>query len=189
MVNFLQDKDFLNQLTHERHKIVYIRIIALNFDEEPLQYIEGRATSGSINFDGTSAVRRTCSLSLVAEDINLNDFYWGVSNKFSLEIGLKNTINNIYPDICWFKQGIYVITSFNANLANNSYTISISGKDKMCLLNGDIGGSLPSSVDFGKIDTYSEIYTEVTLDSIYDFEVGSYYVYDKNKKGYALLTE
>lgn len=59
----------------------------------------------------------------------------------------------------------------------------------MCLLNGDIGGSLPSSVDFGKIDTYSEIYTEVTLDSIYDFEVGSYYVYDKNKKGYALLTE
>lgn len=59
----------------------------------------------------------------------------------------------------------------------------------MCLLNGDVGGSLPSSVDFGKIDTYSDVYTEVTLDSKYDFEVGDYYIFDGKEKDYVLLTE
>jgi hypothetical protein len=52
----------------------------------------------------------------------------------------------------WFNQGIYVITSFNYSRSVTSYNISISGKDKMCLLNGDMGGNLGSSVDFGKMD-------------------------------------
>jgi hypothetical protein len=49
-------------------------------------------TQGSINVDGVSAVRRTCSLSLIAHELNINDFYWGLKSKFKLEIGLKNTI-------------------------------------------------------------------------------------------------
>ena len=56
-----------------------------------------------VNIDGNSAVRRTCNLTLVAKDVNITDFYWGVSNKFTLEIGVKNFINPIYPDIIWFK--------------------------------------------------------------------------------------
>lgn len=59
----------------------------------------------------------------------------------------------------------------------------------MCLLNGDIGGALPSSVDFGKIDIYSDVYTEVQLESIYDFEVGDYYIFDKEQSKYILLTD
>ena len=42
-----------------------------------------------------------------------------------------------------------MISSFNTNQSVNNYSISISGKDKMCLLNGDLGGSLPASIDFG----------------------------------------
>jgi hypothetical protein len=80
---------------------------------------------------------------MVAQDININDFYWGFRNKFKLEIGLKNTINPIYPEIIWFKMGMYVITSFSTSQSTNNYNISISGKDKMCLLNGDLAGSLP----------------------------------------------
>jgi hypothetical protein len=34
--------------------------------------------------------------------------------------------------------------------STNNYTITLNGKDKMCLLNGDIGGILPHSVDFGQ---------------------------------------
>jgi hypothetical protein len=56
------------------------------------------------------------------------------------------------PDIIWFNQGIYLITTFNTSNATNAYNISISGKDKMCLLNGEIGGTLESSVDFGTIE-------------------------------------
>jgi hypothetical protein len=74
---------------------------------------------------------------------------WGLKSKFNLAIGLKNTIDSNYPDIIWFNEGIYLITSFNTSQSASNYTISIQGKDKMCLLNGDLGGSLPASIDFG----------------------------------------
>jgi hypothetical protein len=56
------------------------------------------------------------------------------------------------PEVIWFDQGIYLITSFNTSHSTSSFTISISGKDKMCLLNGEIGGTLESMVDFGTIE-------------------------------------
>ena len=143
------DKEFLKKLDQQKNKEIFVRIVALNWKEQPVEKIEGRATGGSINIDGASAVRRTCSLSLVAEDVNINMFYWGIESKFELFVGVKNRVDPNYEDIIWFKQGIYVITSFNISQTTNNFTISISGKDKMCLLNGEINGSLPSSVDFG----------------------------------------
>ena len=65
----------------------------LNFDELPLEEITGRITSGSVNIDGNSTVRRTCNLSLIAKGVNFNNFYWNLGNKFTLEIGVKNFIN------------------------------------------------------------------------------------------------
>jgi hypothetical protein len=82
----------------------------LTIDDKPLDQIEGKITDGNINIDGSSAVRRTCSLNLVAEDIDINEFYWGLNSKFKLEIGLRNFIDNNYPDIIWFKQGLFIIT-------------------------------------------------------------------------------
>jgi len=46
----------------------------------------------------------------------------------------------MYPDIIWFPQGIFILTDFRPSASVNSYTIKLTGKDKMCLLNGDIGG-------------------------------------------------
>lgn len=181
MKNPLQDKEFLYNLNQDRHKEIYAKIISLSFDEKPLEQIEGRVTSGSINIDGTSTVRRTCNLTLIAKDVNITDFYWGVSNKFTLEIGLKNNINKDYPNIIWFKQGIYVITSFNSSLTNSNYTISINGKDKMCLLNGEIGGSLPSSIDFGKIDIYEDTYSEVQIKDYTQYVANKYYIYENGE--------
>ena len=116
-----------------------------------METIEGRITQGTVSVDGSSAVRRTCSLTLVAQDFNYNDYYWGLNTKFKLEIGIENHVDEAYPDIIWFKQGIFLITSFNTSRSVNSFTINLQGKDKMCLLNGDVGGSLESSVDFGTI--------------------------------------
>lgn len=146
---WINDNDFLIQLFTYPEREIYARITALTAQEKYLEFIEGKVTGGSINVDGNSAVRRTCSLTMVAQDVNINEYYWGLRNKFKLEIGLKNRINNKYPSIIWFKQGTFVITSFNASLATNNYTINISGKDKMCLLNGDIAGHLPHTTDFG----------------------------------------
>ena len=150
MKNPMLNEDFLLELEKNRNREVYARIILLDVNELPIEEIEGKVISGSINIDGTSAVRRTCSLQLVSNNVNVHDFYWGVKNKFKLEVGLLNTIDAEYPDIIWFKQGIYVITAFSATLGVNNYTISISGKDKMCLLNGDMAGHIMNiSEDFG----------------------------------------
>lgn len=153
--NPLADKEFLEKLDASRDRQVYARITALDFQEQPVERIEGEVTQGSISIDGASAVRRTCSLTLVANNIKISDFYWGVKSKFKLEIGLKNTINiEKYPEIIWFPQGVYVITTFNTSQNGNSATISVSGKDKMCLVNGDIGGNLTASIDFGVEEVY-----------------------------------
>ena len=148
----LYDKDFLLKLDKEKNKVIYARITALTFQETPIEYIEGRVTQGSINLDGASAVRRSCSLTIVAQDFNYSDYYWGLNTKFKLEIGVENTIDFHYPNIIWFNQGIYLITSFNTSRNTSSFNISIQGKDKMCLLNGEVGGQLESSIDFGTIE-------------------------------------
>ena len=148
----LYDKDFLLKLDKEQHKVIYARITALTFQETPIEYIEGRVTQGSINLDGASAVRRSCSLTIIAQDFDYSNYYWGLNTKFKLEIGVENTIDSTYPNIIWFKQGTYLITSFNTSRNTSSFNITIQGKDKMCLLNGEVGGTIESSVDFGTIE-------------------------------------
>lgn len=186
MRNPLMDKDFLLQLDRTKEKEVYARVIVLDFSERPLEQIEGRVTQGSINVDGTSAVRRTCSLSLIAEQLDINNFYWGLNNKFKLEVGLKNNISTLYPDIIWFPQGLYVFTSLNISQDLSSFNVSISGKDKMCLLNGDISGSLSSSVDFGTLEEYEYNYVKMTFDTLESYEKDTYYL--KETSGYVLST-
>ena len=152
----IYDKDFLLELDKTKNKIIYARITALTFDERPIETIEGRITQGSINVDGAAAVRRSCSLTMVANDFNYQNYYWGINTKFKLEVGVENFINPAYPDIIWFKQGIYIFTSFNTSRSTNNFNISLQGKDKMCLLDGSVGGSLEASIDFGQIEEETE---------------------------------
>jgi hypothetical protein len=65
MLIMLYNKDFLLKLDKSQNKILYARITSLQFNESPIETIEGRITQGSINIDGSSAVRRSCSLSLI----------------------------------------------------------------------------------------------------------------------------
>lgn len=154
--NPLLDEVFLHELDLYPHKFVWAKIIALNWEEYPLEEITGRITSGSINVDGASAVRRTCSLTLAANEVNINNFYWSLNTKFKVEIGLENWINPEYPDIIWFKQGTFIISTFSCSVGVNNYTINIQGKDKMVLLNGEVGGTVPASWDFGTEDVTME---------------------------------
>lgn len=177
--NYLLDTDFLTKLDAKRDRKIYAKIIALTFQEEPIELIEGQVTQGSISIDGSSAIRRSCSLSLIAKELNINDYYWNIKTKFKLEIGLENSIDSRYPDIIWFPQGVFAITTFNTNQNTNSYMVSISGKDKMCFLNGDLGGNLPASIDFGVEEYYDKInetitYTEIPIKKIIREAVHTY---------------
>lgn len=156
--SYLLDKDFLKQLDSYNNRIIYARIISLDYDEQPIEQIEGVVTAGNISIDGKSAVRRTCSLTVMTDRLDINDIYWGFRSKIKLEIGLENIINKDYPDIIWFPQGIYILNNFSTQQNVNNYTVNLSGKDKMCLLNGDIGGVFNAETNFSVID-------EVTYDN------------------------
>lgn len=86
----LYNKEFLLQLDKQKNKVIYGRITALTFEESPIEYIEGRVTQGSINIDGASSVRRSCSLTIAAQNFNFSDYNWGLNTKFKLEIGVEN---------------------------------------------------------------------------------------------------
>jgi hypothetical protein len=91
-------------------------------------------------------------MTLAAKEININDYYWTFNQKFQVEIGLENKIDKIHNSIIWFKQGIYYITTFSCALSINSYNISISGKDKLCRLDGSMGGLFSAPTDLGSIE-------------------------------------
>ena len=83
MKTFLYDIDFLKQIDYHREKDTYARITLLTIDDYPKDYIEGTITGGSINIDGASAIRRSCSLNLLVTNEDLynsesyiNDKYW-----------------------------------------------------------------------------------------------------------------
>lgn len=158
------DDVFLKQLSSDHEREIYAKIVALDLNENPIEEIQGRVTQGSVPVDGNSLVRRTCSLTLVGQELNINDYVWGLETKVKLYVGLKNKINPDYPPIIWFKMGTFVLTSFSSSISASGHTVSLQGKDKMCLLNGDVGGNLTAlSYDFGKVTVVNKsgyTYTE-----------------------------
>ncbi len=69
------DEEFLRKLDEYPHKFLWSKIISLNMEEYPLEEITGKITSGNVTIDGSSALRRTCSMTMVAEDVNIHEFY------------------------------------------------------------------------------------------------------------------
>ena len=165
------DQNFLRRLDLVKNKSIYAKIILLNWNEEPIEEIQGKITSGSINIDANSAIRRTCSLSMVSEKVDITNSYWALKNKFKLEVGVENNIDDHYPSIIWFKQGIYVFTSLNMNVATNNFTISLNGKDKGCLLNGEVSGTISASTDFGKLEEYTTLENGEIIRNVIDIPI------------------
>lgn len=185
----LYEEDFLLALYTQKNRELYAKIISLDINELPVQQIEGKITGGSINVDGDSNIRRTCNLSMVTKDTSIDNYYWGIETKIKLEVGLKNNLKNkyapssLYPEIAWFPQGIFILNSFNTSVGINNINISLSGKDKMCLLNGELGGQIFASVDFGT-EEYQEKQlvksTESFTDSTSLMSNEYYYEYDNS---------
>lgn len=147
-MNPLLDNTFLRKLNTDRNRVIYAKIISLNQYEQPIEQLEGVVTAGSITIDGQSAVRRTCSLTMSAKNLNINNVYWGLTTKIKIEIGLENHVDKKYDNIIWFNQGLFILTDFKTTQTTNNYTINLTGKDKMCLLNGDVSGNLTAPYRF-----------------------------------------
>ena len=160
-LNPLLDKTFIELLDKHNERELYAKIICLTMDELPVEEISGKVSQGSLSIDGTSAVRRTCSLTITSDAIDINEYYWSFNTKFKLYLGLKvpDYIKNItedvvnfdtktmattgtitqktikpyenYPDIIWFPQGIFLITDFK-------YTLNATSTDSIYITGKDI---------------------------------------------------
>lgn len=133
----------------------YAKIILLSFkDEKPLKEIQGNITAGNLSVNGSSAVRRTINLTMLAsaENSNLEDIdnEISINKKVRIYVGYKNPLKSYahYGKIIWFPCGLFVLSSVNISRSTSGWSISISGKDKMCLLDGTAGGTLPASTTF-----------------------------------------
>lgn len=155
MFEYLNDMDFLIQLDKLHMRVQYAKIILLSFkDEEPIKEIQGSITSGNLSVNGSSAIRRTITLTMLASIDNSNlediDNEISINKKIKVLIGYDNPLKSYknYGDIIWFPCGLFVLSSANISRSTSGWNISITGKDKMCLLDGTAGGTLPASITF-----------------------------------------
>lgn len=167
---YLKDADFLNAIDRQKIKKYFVKITILDWLENPIQEIQGYSTGGNLNLDGTSSVRRTCNLSMIIPEeelsgiTNVNNLF-SINKKIDLEIGYENITDRYlnYP-ILWFPQGTYVMTSPSiSNNISGGVTLSTQIRDKACLLNGECGGVISSSVRFDSYDTIDENGQWVTI--------------------------
>lgn len=154
MFEYMNDMDFLTALDKLRIKSHYAKIVLLSFDEKPIREIQGNITGGNLSVNGSSSVRRTINLTMLADETNSDleniDNEISINKKVRVYVGYKNPLKSYaqYGDIVWFKCGMYVLSNANISRSTSGWTISISGKDKMCLLDGTVGGTFPASVTF-----------------------------------------
>lgn len=177
--NYLNDKKFLKALDLEPYKEQYIRITILDFTtERPLVSLEGKCTSGSVNINGSSNMRRTASCSVAVDFNGVTRFGYttpeqyyniteienliSINKKIQLETGFVNTLQELAQwgeyksyDIIWFPLGVYVIKSASVGKSNSGVNISLTLNDKIALLNGDMGGTIPAATNFSEEEQYS----------------------------------
>lgn len=206
--DFLQDRIFLDQLDKERIKQIFVKITVLTWKEQPIAEIQGKAISGSLNLDGHSSLRRTANFQMFAEekdnDLTRINEDLSINRKIKLEIGFTNTIpeymydtvddttkiithhtvnyQNEYGKIVWFPLGIFVIFDpVISHQVGTGATISLTLKDKMCLLNGDAGGIIPASVIFSEREDEYEVITHPTMIQIIQEAVNHFGAQDATK--------
>ena len=172
---YSQDKEFLHKIDTLLVQEQWAKITLLEYSsEQPLMEIEGEISSGTLNKDGGSAVRRTCSFTCNVDAFTYDPedlkSKYSISKKIYLELGVTNDTDQ-YPeeDVIWFPQGVMFISSFAINSsATGATTINVQFKDKMAMLDGTVGGVLPATTRFDTVTSVVNGVTKTTKVLVYD---------------------
>lgn len=132
--------------------------------------IEGQATSGSISINGSSAVRRSGSLSIAVNNITSNypinkisdiNNIISLNKKVEVAVGIENT-GYLYSEykIFWFSLGTFLIKSANVSNSSSGLSISVSLTDLMGMLNGELGGTILGETTHSPIKVIQDDGTE-----------------------------
>lgn len=123
-----------------------IKVELLNFNFQTISSLEGKTTSGSIEVDANSDIRRTCNLSLVAKDIDKNMISEGgelwLDKYIKIYQGIDNPRDN--NKTVWWNMGIFLINNPDTVYSAADHTISFEGLDLMAKLTGRRNGQLPA---------------------------------------------
>ena len=173
---YLKDDIFLKEVNNSQIQEQFVKITVLDWDEKPLKEVQGIVTGGSLNLNGSSSMRRTTNFSVYVENadganVTEIDNIFSLNKKIYLETGYRNIYNKYLEyDIIWFPLGIYIIGNPSISHSTNGVTLSLSCKDKMCLLNGDVGGIIPAATQFDEYETIDEngnwVLTRPTINQI-----------------------
>lgn len=160
---YLTNINFLNKIYDLHNKTLYANITLLDWQERRIQDIQGRVISCNISVNGDSAVRRTANMNVYIKSYdelyNRPDSLFNINKKVFIEVGIKNIIGHLspsnYPDypIIWFPFGTFIIQNVSITRDSNGVSLSMTLGDKMCLLNGVAGGTIPASTNFESYDT------------------------------------
>ena len=154
-----QRRNFLATIDNFVNQKQYVKITLLNWEEEPIKEIQGELSSGTLSKDGSSSVRRTCqltaSISRGEYDVEDSEMDFAINKKIFIEIGIKNYSDQYldYP-ILWFPQGVFFIASAAiTSSVSSTVNLSLTLRDKMCGLNGEVGGKFQSVTILDSVDT------------------------------------
>ena len=159
---YLNDEDFLKEMITFPIKEYFLKIILLDWDENPIKQIQAKAISCNLTIDGQSSMRRTGNISVLIDNERTNyitqaDNLFSINKKMYLELGFTNdTFKYTEYKYFWFPLGLFVLTDCSISHSESGLVASLSLKDKMCLLNGQCGGVIPASVVFDNYETLND---------------------------------
>jgi sugar lactone lactonase YvrE len=180
----IYSREFYDELFLNRDRELFVKINLLTWTELKIKEIQGLITSGSLSADGNSAVRRTINFTMLLDP---NTYFLpevanevGISRKISIYVGLKNktqyarnpnlvsnALAHLSEPIIYFNLGVFIPSSVDLSHSIDNSSISISAQDKMCLLNGDIGGELGYDIDFvNSITNENTAYIDIIKDTV-----------------------
>lgn len=158
---YLNNKTFLAEVDKQQFREHYVKITVLDWEENEVASVQSSITTGNISINGDSTLRRSGSLTAVLDSsqYNINDIsnLFSINKKIIIEKGLANPfVNTTYKNypILWFPYGLFIITGVSVTIqTNNNIQLSLTVQDKMCLLNGTIGGKLPAAMVLDRMET------------------------------------
>lgn len=154
--SYLKDTSFLQQLISYPILTYFIRITFLDWEENIIKSIEEKIINANITVDSQSSIRRTGTFSFILEDESVEDLFL-INKKIDIQIGYQNPLDKYLEySVLWFPQGVFVITDYSISHGLQGTTVSVQLKDKMCLLNGECGGTLSASTVFDNYETINE---------------------------------
>lgn len=153
MINYSMNQ--LEEILNHNIRRQYVKIELLDWYENTTEEITGIVKSGTYSENGSNMSRRnlTLTFSSVDQDNELIINKLQISKKIKVSLGLQNfSSDKITEKILWFNLGIFIPISVSLSHSATSSSISLSCSDKMCLLNGTVGGMIPMPITFATKD-------------------------------------